>query len=259
MTVPNTQYLTYNGFVSQIATLTVEQTVTVAGVVEGISPDFNSVIPQAINYAEQRMQNDLDFIQSVLQNSTYSLTSGSNLLTMDINDFITIQTMRYVLGTREITVMPTSNQYIQNVYDDSSVTGPPQFFAPLGGDAATTGATSQLWMFGPYADATYPLRILGTAKMISLASFNTTADADTKYTFISAYLPSVMLMAAMIYISGFQRNFGRQSDDPAMAVSYEQQYKTLLDSASVEEARRKFQGGGWTAMTPAAPSATPIR
>ena len=258
MTVPNDVYLTYNGFVSQLATLTVVQTVTTGNVVSGVDPDFNAVLPQAINYAELRIQRDLDFLQSLVSNSTYALTTGNNLLTMDVNSFITVQTMRIVVGTKEIPLLPVAVPYIQNCYNDTTVTGPPQFFAPYGGDAATTGATSQFWMFGPYPDQNYPLRIRGTVRTISLASFNTNPAASTSYTFISAYLPDLMLMAAMIYISGFQRNFGRQSDDPQMAVSYESQYQGLLKGAMVEEARRKFQASGWTSMAPA-PVATPNR
>ena len=32
----------------------------------------------------------------------------------------------------------------------------------------------------------------------------------------------------MIYVSAYQRDFGRQSDDPQMALSYESQYQALL-------------------------------
>ena len=58
-------------------------------------------------------------------------------------------------------------------------------------------------------------------------------------------------MASMIYISAFQRNFGRQSDDPQMAQSYESQYQALLKGGMVEEYRKKFEAGGWTSMSPA--------
>jgi hypothetical protein len=65
-------------------------------------------------------------------------------------------------------------------------------------------------------------------------------------------------MASMIYVSAFQRNFGRQSDDPAMAQSYESQYQALLKGATIEEYRKKFQGSGWTSMSPS-PIASPSR
>ena len=65
-------------------------------------------------------------------------------------------------------------------------------------------------------------------------------------------------MASMIYISAYQRNFGRASDDPQMAMTYESQYQALLKSAVVEEARKKFDASGWSSQSPAT-VATPSR
>jgi hypothetical protein len=62
----------------------------------------------------------------------------------------------------------------------------------------------------------------------------------------------------MIYISAYQRNFGRANDDPQMAMTYESQYQALLKSAVVEEARKEFQASGWSSKSPAV-AATPSR
>jgi hypothetical protein len=83
-------------------------------------------------------------------------------------------------------------------------------------------------------------------------------SATNTTTFISNYLPDVFIMASMIYVSGYQRNFGRANDDPQMAVSYESQYQALLKSALVEEARKKFDASGWSSQSPS-PVATPTR
>jgi hypothetical protein len=72
------------------------------------------------------------------------------------------------------------------------------------------------------------------------------------------YLPDLMIMASMIYISAYQRNFGRMNDDPQMAQSYESQYQALKASAMVEESRKKFQAAAWSSMSPA-PIASPTR
>lgn len=77
-------------------------------------------------------------------------------------------------------------------------------------------------------------------------------------TFISEYLPDLLVMASMIYISAFQRNFGKESDDPQMAQSYEGQYQLLLKSAGVEEARKKFAAAAWSSES-GATVATPTR
>jgi len=62
----------------------------------------------------------------------------------------------------------------------------------------------------------------------------------------------------MIYISAYQRNFGKAVDDPAMAVTYESQYQALLKSAVIEESRKKFEASGWSSMSPPV-VATPTR
>jgi hypothetical protein len=77
-------------------------------------------------------------------------------------------------------------------------------------------------------------------------------------TFISLYLPDLFIMASMIYISAYQRNFGRANDDPQMAVTYESQYQALLKTADLEENRKKFEAAAWSSQEPSI-SATPTR
>jgi len=253
VTTPNTVFLTYNGYITQIAALAAYQTTSPAGVLQlfdGNGTVLNSVVSQMIDYAELRIQRDLDLEQSIINNSALALTSCTNTLTMDVNSFMVIQDISYIASTKTTPILPTSKFFIQQVYPDSSIQGPPVYFAPYGGDATTTGGTSQLFLFGPTPDSNYPLSINGTVRMISLNSFNTSSTpASTLYTFISAYLPDLLLMASMIYLSSFQRNFGRASDDPAMAQSYESQYQALLKGAQTEENRRKMWASAWTSLS----------
>ena len=113
------------------------------------------------------------------------------------------------------------------------------------------GKTSIIVEVAPTPDASYPVRVSGTVRPLSLSVSNTT-------TFLSLYFPDLFIMASMIYISAYQRNFGRANDDPQMAVTYESQYDALLKGSMVEEARKKFQSAAWTAYSPAQ-VATPTR
>ena len=113
------------------------------------------------------------------------------------------------------------------------------------------GKTSIIVEVAPTPDASYPVRVSGTVRPLSLSVSNTT-------TFLSLYFPDLFIMASMIYISAYQRNFGRANDDPQMAVTYESQYDALLKGSIVEEARKKFQSAAWTAYSPAQ-VATPTR
>ena len=98
--------------------------------------------------------------------------------------------------------------------------------------------TQNTILLGPWPDTVYSVQVVGTIRPASMSSTNQT-------TFISLYLPDLLIMASMVYISAYQRNFsGMAANDPQMPVSYESQYQTLLKGAMVEEARKKFQSTG---------------
>lgn len=252
-----TNPLTYNGYVTQVATMAVVQTTTTSGVVVGVDQAFNDLIPQMLNYAELRIQRDLDLLPSQTSN-TYVLNSGSNILQIPVDDFVTIQTVGLVNGTATIPLLASTKEFLQNVYNDSSYTNQPVYFAMYGGDSASGGNTYNNIIFGPYSNSMYNISITGTIRLPSLYKFSNQALANTGTTFISTYLPDLLIQASMIYISQFQRNFGPAANDPQMGPTYELQYQNLLKSAFVEEARKKFQASAWSAMSPPA-AATPTR
>jgi len=248
MSTPNTTPLTYNGYVTQIATMAVVDTQTVSGVVQGVDAAFNAIIPQMLNYAELRIQRDVDLLPSLTSNN-YTFTIGANQLQISANDFITVQTISAASGGNLYPLIPTTKEFLQNVYGSPSATGMPKYFAMVGGDLATGGTTYNNILVGPYPDQSYTASVTGTVRLPTLYQSATTSLAGTAATFISTYLPDLLIMASMVYISAYQRNFGRQSDDPAMAQSYESQYQTLLKNALTEEYRKKFQGMAWSALS----------
>jgi hypothetical protein len=111
----------------------------------------------------------------------------------------------------------------------------PKYFVPF---------NETLFYVGPVPAIDYYVEVVGTIRPASLSALVPT-------TFISQYLPDLLVMASMIYISAYQRNFGKESDDPQMAQSYENQYQLLLKSAGVEEARKKFESAAWSSQAPA--------
>lgn len=234
--------LTYSDYVNEIATL---------AVVSPTDPNFVEIIPQMITYAENRIYRDLDLLSTVTSNATYATTSGGPKLVFNIADFITVQEVNVITpagetnpnsGTRN-PLLPVTKEYLHYVYPDQTEASVPKNFAML---------SQNILMFGPWPDANYTLEIIGTYRPNSLSASNTT-------TFISLYLPDLFIMASMIYVSGFQRNFiSSAANDPGMPVNYETQYQALLKGAMIEEYRKKFESSGWTAMSPS-PVATPTR
>ena len=233
--------LTYATYKTALATLSV---------VPETDPNWLSILPDAIEYAELRIYRDLDLLSTVQVNTSFSTSSGSSKVTLTQGTFVTLQNVNVItpagttnpdLGTR-VPLLPVSKEYIQYAWPSSTNDGVPSYFAMI---------DERTFSLGPWPDAAYTLEIIGTVRPETLSAINTT-------TFISQYLPDIFLMASMIFISGYQRNFGRQSDDPQMAQSYESQYQALLKGATVEEYRKKFSASGWTSMSPS-PVATPGR
>lgn len=233
----------YNSFKLQLATV---------AVVDVTNPDFLQNLPSAIDTAELRVMQDLDLLSTVSQLTGYSMTALNRQVNFPIADFITLQEINIItpVGTsapdqgRRNPCLPATKEYLDFNWPDNTGATVPNKFAMI--------SQNQV-IFGPWPDANYSLELVGTVRPASLSASNT-------QTFISTYLPDLFFAGAMVYISGFQRNFGRAgvADDPEMAVTWNSYYLQRLKSALVEEARKKFQAGGWTSMVPAV-TATPTR
>jgi hypothetical protein len=250
--------LTYNSLVTQVCLLAPYQYSTVSGVVTPQAPEFTALIPQMLNYAEQRIQRDMELLNQQIMRGPYSLAAGVNQLAVPPSDILTIQDVLVTIGGVPTPMNPVSKAYMLMVWPASAAPGPPKVFALQGGDAATQGLTSTIVLLGPPLDQPYQANVIGQARSPTLASYATSVDADTKSTWISTWLPDLLVMACMIYVSAYQRDFGRQSDDPQMAVSYEAQYQGLLDGANKQEFQRRWEADAWSAMAKS-PVATPTR
>lgn len=226
--------LTYSQYVDQIANLAIVPTT---------DPNFQILTPQMITYAENRIYRDLDLLSTVTTYTQAATASGVRNVTIPQGTFVTIQNVNALTNTTTRNpLLPVTKEFLDNVWGASTNSALPKYFALL---------NDTTLIFGPWPNAIYPLEIIGTIRPDSLSATNTT-------TFISLYLPDLFIMASMVFISAYQRNFGRQSDDPQMAMSYEAQYQTLLKGAMVEEYRKKFESVGWTSMSPS-PVAAPTR
>lgn len=247
-------------YVSQIATM---------AVVEETDPAFLTILPQMITYAENRMYRDIDFMftSTSLHGLSFVLTPGNRNLSFNINlsansdaaagTFVVSEQINLLTDANgdpapttnpdacvRTPLLPTTKEFLDAVYGSSLAAnwGAPQYFVPF---------NETLFFVGPVPDQAYPVEVVGTYRPNSLSATN-------KTTFISLYLPETFIMASMIYISAYQRNFGRANDDPQMAMTYESQYQALLKSAVVDEARKQFQSSGWSSKSPAT-VATPSR
>jgi hypothetical protein len=248
--------LSYDGTVAG-TTSYVDQIATMA-VVSSTDPNFQIILPQAITYAENRMYRDLDLLQ-VSGALTALLTAGVRSFTLPavpgggtfvISEQINVITPAGTTNPDDPTatrtpLLPTTKEFLDQVYGSAIPTyaGLPTYYAPFNDD---------LFYVGPFPDAGYTVEIVGTVRPDSMSATN-------KTTFLSLNFPDLLIMASMIYVAGYQRNFSSTAaNDPQMPVNYETQYTTLLKGASSEEARKKYEAAAWTSQG-AATSATPTR
>jgi hypothetical protein len=262
MTTPAINPLSYNQYIQNIGVMAVEQTVETGGVYAFVNAPLQAIVPQLLNYAEQRIARDLDMLASQTSN-LYTLTAGVNVFSLPVNDFQTVQTLEIVQISNGVVVnstplIPVSKEFIQNVYGGMYSAGTPEYFALYGSNFGDNQDTETNILLGPPPNFAYSLRVTGVAAMPSLYQNASAGVADTAYTYISNWYPDMLMMASMIYISAYQRNFSATSDSPDMGQSYEKQYQALRLGAVPLENRRKQMGSGWTAYsTPIA--ATPTR
>lgn len=235
--------LNWTTYQAQIATLAVTQTT---------DPNFVAILPTMVDFAELMICQDLDLLYNQQANTTFGCMANSRVVAIPSGTFVTIEDVNIItpagtsdpnLGTRN-PCKQISREVLDNFWPSSTGAGVPNKVALLG---------QFNLLFGPWPSANFTLEVIGTTRPPSLSSTNPA-------TFISLNLPHLLVAASMIYISGYQRNFGRQSDDPAMAMSWKSYYDVMKGASDVEEARRKWEGPAWTAKSPskyAAPTRGP--
>lgn len=266
MTTPATNALSFNLFVQQIGIMAVVQTQETGGVYSFVDPAMQGALPSILNYAEGRITRDIDPLAS-RTSKIYALTAGAPVFSVDPNDFQVVQTIEVVQTSdntitgnvvNSVPVVPVSPEFIQNVYGGISSSGTPQYYAMYGSAYNSEQDTVTNVLFGPPPAFGFFIRVNGTQRQPSLYQNAVSGIADTEFTYISQWYPDLLIVASMIYVSGFQRNWAAASDDPQMAQTYETQYRALLAGAASQEDKRKQQASAWSSYgTPT--SATPTR
>lgn len=215
------------------------------------SADYETILPAAIQDAEQRIYREMDFLATRTVQSTTTLTATKRLYLLPTTNVIilVVQGVSVItpfgsafLTGKQVPLEPVSLDYVDSAFPDPSVQGVPSVWAMLDDKAIVVGQTP---------DQAYNVAITGTFRPASMSPTNET-------TYIGNIYPDLLVAACMIFLSGYQRDFGAQSDDPKMAISWEQLYQTRLKSALSEEQRRKGAGTGWSPFSPT-PEATPPR
>jgi hypothetical protein len=242
--------LTYTTYRAQLATLT--------NIPE---EDLDDILPGCIDYAEGRCYRDLDvFVANVRDGSASTSANVRNFnLPTSVGTFIVVDGINVITpaatapdgGTR-IPLQPVSRDFLDTAWPSSMGATVPKYFAYLTNNTYLSGGAAQSQViFGPWPDAAYRIEVIGKITPTPLSSGNPN-------TYLTDYLPDLLIAASMVFMSGFMRNYGSQADDPRMSSSWEQQYTTLLQSAATYEARKRWSGASWSSKQPE-PAAVPQR
>lgn len=234
--------LTYTQYVNSLANLLV---------VPSADTGFQTVLPNIIDDAEQRLYREIDLLNTSVRATgtftagirTFNLpsTQGTFVVTDEINVITPAGTTNPESGTRN-SLVPCSDEMLNILWPSVTGSTVPQYFAML--DQGSV-------IVGPWPAAAYTVEVVGTIRPNALSTSNVT-------TLLSVYFPDLMIAASMVFACGYQKNFGSMVDDPKAAIAWESHLTTLLSSAQVEEDRKKFTGPGWSSKEPA-PLATPPR
>jgi hypothetical protein len=222
---------------------------------------FVAILPSTFAYADGRIYRDLDMLVANVRDSTLSTvednrnfnlpTTAGTFLVIDGINVITPASTAPDSGTRT-PLIPVSRDFLDLCWPSTSGGTVPQYFAYLSQNTYLTGDAAQSQViFGPWPDDTYRIEVVGKIQPAVLSASNAN-------TYLTDNLPDLYIAACMVYLTGFQQNFGSQADDPKMAQSWENQYLILKESAGTWEARKRWSGASWTSK-PVEPTAVPQR
>ena len=236
----------YTQYVTQLANLLV---------IPQADPDFQTVLTNIIDDAEQRIYRELDLLATITRNTAGTTTASSRYFTFPshfvVSENINVFTPAGNVGgpgtSGRQQLIPVSREWMDAVYPDevpSSCCGPsaPHYYAMV---------TDQSILLGPCPDGAYTMEVVGTIRPTPLSASNPT-------TYLTQYLPDLFMAESLIFGYGYMKDFAPAADDPTGSVTWSQHYKDLWQSANIEEGRKKYGSQAWTPKQPL-PAATPPR
>lgn len=209
---------------------------------EATDTTFTDMLPHMIGYAEKRIYIDFDFL-CTLASQTTTTTANNRIVALQTN-VIVPQSLNILSPFQGLTRVGVD--FINNIYPSTSTSALPQYWALIGNPTIGTNTTAGAYnvILGPPPDMAYSLETIGTVRPTPLSETNQT-------TFISEYMPHILVAASMVFGFGFQRDFGAQSDNSGTAQSWESQYQQLKAGADIEQMRVKAASVSWSPYQPA--------
>lgn len=203
--------------------------------VSATDADFVVIEPSIIDYAEQRIYRELNLLSTTVRDSASSLAPSSRSFTLPSTNgrFVTVEAINVITPAGVSVSSGTRNPLVRMSRKMADFLGPMESASAGQVPAGFAMITDQTIVVTPAPGSAFVVEVVGTIRPTPLSASTTT-------TFLTLYLPDLFMAASMIFGSGWQKNFGSQSDDVRSAQSWEAQYQALAKSANAEEIRRRF-------------------
>jgi hypothetical protein len=206
--------------------------------------NFAAIQNMMIDDAEQRCYRALNLLDETVRDSSATLTISSRNFTLPTTNgtFISVEQFNVITpvgtsnadsGTRN-PMTAASKEFLDALWPSSTGSTVPQYFAPI---------TQDTFIVAPFPDQGYNVEVVGVQRPTPLYISQTTSP-------LSVYFPDLFVAASMVFLTGYQRDYGKMSDDPQAAVSWEQHYNSLLTDAKTEEARKRFLADRYESSPP---------
>jgi hypothetical protein len=213
-----------------------------------IPADFTTQFPQATSYAEDRINTDLALLNTRRRDTSTATGVGSRVVSLSaVTPFITVPESfalfsPAILSIQNATRYPfiaTTVDFIDSIWPIEGNIMDPALAYNVGRYWAL--ADDHTIIYAPTANQAYTCEIWGQYRPVPISAANPT-------TYLSTYYSGLLIAGCMVWLMGaLLRNFGAASEDPRAALSWEQEYQTLLSLARSEEARRRQFGPGGSA------------
>lgn len=191
--------------------------------------DYPTLLPLVIEQAELRCYRELDFMATRKRSTGLALTVSVQTLALPADLVVLREFDIFTPAGTNTTRVPLTRRaeaFLRDYWPTPATTGTPNYYTLL--DQAMA-------LVAPTPSGAFNVELAYTFRPAALSASNPA-------TWLASNCPDLFLYAALVAYTGFQKDYGAQSDDPRMALSWESQYQAAKVSTIAEEARRKVEG-----------------
>jgi hypothetical protein len=221
------------------------------------NPDFSAYLPRITEQAERRMYRDCPFLSMRAQSANQQFQAGSRTLPLlgMVPIPVVVEGLSAIYPAGVTPQQGTKREFQKASLDFIDMVWPTEATTL---DPSTTDSLywamydHQTIVTAPTMNAAYTALVTGLFQPTPIGPTNAAPNPATGFagtqitTYLATVYPDVFIAACMISTAGYKRDYGAQSDDPKLAVSWTEQYRSLLPGVIEEEKRRRGIGQGWS-------------